>query len=157
VVHHLRVPRRPQPTKLRILHGETRPSRIRADEPQPREAEPDPPEWLTPEARAVWDRTTVELRAMGLLAAADTDALVVYVNAVTNYAKAQQLIDRSGILIVAGRKDRGVVKNPANIVAEHNAVIVHRLAREFGLTPSARVNLASPRPAAEDDVLRLLS
>ena len=142
----------PKPTKLKLLHGETRPSRIGPPDPQPRETAPEAPGWLAVEARAVWDRTVAELKAMGLACAADTDALVVYCNAVVNHARAQQILDRSGVVIKG--VDGGIVRNPANAVANHNAAVIARFAREFGLTPSARVSLTG-EPREPEDARRL--
>jgi P27 family predicted phage terminase small subunit len=130
--------RAPSPTNVRLLHGETRPSRVNRNEPQPREEHPDPPDWLTKEARQVWDRTVAELDHMGLLHAADTDSLVCYVNAVTTYARAQKMLDLGGVMI---ERDGKAVRNPAHIVVLQNAVLINRFAREFGLTPSSRTGI----------------
>jgi P27 family predicted phage terminase small subunit len=105
------------------------------------------PEWLSADARQVWHRTVAELTAMGMAHAADSDALVVYCAAVVTHAKAQQLLDAAGPLIKG--HDGGVVRNPACTIVNHCAVIIGRYAREFGLTPSARVNLAHPAPDPE--------
>lgn len=142
----------PKPTRLKLLQGETRPSRIGDGEPQPREARPEPPGWLTADARAVWDRTVRELAAMGMCHAADTDSLVVYCNAVVNHARAQQLLDHSHVLVKGA--NGGLVRNPANTVVAHNAIIIGRYAREFGLTPAARVGL-STEPAEPEDTRQL--
>ncbi|MBV8971766.1 MAG: phage terminase small subunit P27 family [Sphingomonadaceae bacterium] len=141
----------PRPTRLKLLQGETRPSRIGSPEPQPREHPPEAPTWLAVEARAVWDRTVAELDAMGMAFAADADALAVYCNAVVNHARAQQVLDRSGVLVKGA--DGGIVRNPANTVVNHNAAVIARFAREFGLTPSARVGLAGE--AEPEDSRRL--
>lgn len=148
----------PQPTKLKLLHGERRPSRVGQPEPQPRENLPRAPDWLTIEAHEVWDRTVAELDAMGLAYAADTDSLVVYVNAVVNYVRAQKILDLSGVMIKG--VDGGVVRNPANALVKQNAVLIGRFAREFGLTPSARVGLTIELRDPEDTrdlAARLLS
>lgn len=142
----------PKPTRLKVLHGETRPSRLPTAEPRPRVASPVPPRWLSAEAREVWDRTTAELEAMGLARAADTDSLVVYCTAVVNHARAQQLLDRAGPLIKG--VEGGVVRNPAVAVVNATAATVNRYAREFGLTPSARVNLGR-RPEDFEDTRAL--
>ena len=64
-----------QPTSLRMLRGERRPSRIGHGEPVPRLEEPEPPSWFDERHRQVWDRLTVEVRAMHLLHSADRDVL----------------------------------------------------------------------------------
>ncbi len=148
----------PTPTKLRMLRGESRPSRLPQGEPVPRDAPPVPPRWLTAEARAVWDRVTAELGAMGMCHAADTDALVVYCTAVVNHARAQQLLDVTGPLIKGA--EGGVVRSPAVAVVHASATVISRFAREFGLTPSARVSLGHPPdelPRSRDLAERLLS
>jgi P27 family predicted phage terminase small subunit len=148
----------PVPTRLKVLHGETRPSRIGGAEPVPRAALPVPPAWLAAPARAVWDRTVAELSAMGMAHAADTDSLVVYCTAVVNHARAQQLLDTTGPLIKG--VEGGVVRSPAVAIVNAAAVIVNKYAREFGLTPSARVNLGRQQaelPRARDLADRLLS
>ena len=148
----------PAPTRLKLLKGETRPSRLGAGEPVPGPGMPRMPGWLSPDAREVWDRTVRELAVMGMAHAADSDALAVYCSAVVTHARAQQLLDAAGPLIKG--HDGGVVRNPAVTVVNHCAVIIGRYAREFGLTPSARVNLAHPSPDPESTRLlaeRLLS
>ena len=148
----------PTPTRLKILQGETRPSRLPANEPRPRDAPPEPPDWLSPAALRVWDRTVRELTAMGMCHAADTDSLVIYCTAVVNHARAQQLLDVAGPLIKG--VDGGVVRNPALSAVNAASVIVNRYAREFGLTPSARVNLGrvpDDLPRSRDLAERLLS
>ena len=135
------------PTKLRLLHGETRPSRINYNEPVPAAMEPVMPEWFTPEARAVWERVTYQLRMMGLLHAADQDALVVYCEAVVNYTHAQQMVSKAGLL-VRGR-DGNAVKNPAVQMVREFGATIRVMSAEFGLTPSARVGLSTTQRAPE--------
>jgi P27 family predicted phage terminase small subunit len=140
-----------------MLHGESRPSRLPVGEPVPRDTPPVPPDWLTKEARQVWDRTVVELAAMGICHAADTDSLTVYCTAVVNHARAQQLLDVTGPLIKG--TEGGVVRSPAVAVVHAAAAVINRFSREFGLTPSARVNLGRPPdalPRSRDLAERLL-
>lgn len=138
----------PTPTRLKVLRGETKPSKLGVGEPEPGPGFPEPPPWLSREARQVWDRTFKELSAMRMCHAADRDSLVIYCTAVVNHARAQQLLDKAGPLIKG--VEGNVVRNPAVAVVHASSLIVNRFAREFGLTPSARVNLARPPAAFED-------
>jgi P27 family predicted phage terminase small subunit len=148
--------RAPTPTKLRLLHGEHRPSRINANEPVPAAMEPVAPEWFTVEARAVWDRVTYQLKMMELLTAADQDALVVYCEAVVNYEAAVKLVSKAGLLI-RGR-DGNVVKNPAVQMVRDFGATIRVMSGEFGLTPAARVGLSTKsNPSAAAGAERLLS
>lgn len=141
-----------KPTALKLLHGETRPSRLNLDEPQPRDGVPDPPDWLSAETRAVWDRTSAELAAMGLLTTADRDALAVYCQAVVHHAAAVREVEGRGLLV----KGRGgvMVKNPACQMVREQAVLIKIMGQQFGLTPTARASLTTgPSSDPRDDLL----
>jgi P27 family predicted phage terminase small subunit len=94
---------------------------------------PEPPEWLSADARAVWDNLDADRRT-----GVDPDALGVYCSAVVDYTKAQAVIDAHGP-IVKGR-DSTLVRNPAHIVKAENAALIRQLGRQLGIVgkPSAR-------------------
>jgi P27 family predicted phage terminase small subunit len=146
----------PTPTKLRLLHGETRPSRINYNEPQPASMEPECPDYFTPDAREVWDRVVIQLRAMDLLAAADQDMLAAYCQAVAKYQKAVRMIDASDLLL-RGR-DGNAVTNPAYRMMRDLAGSIRVLGNEFGFSPAARVGLTTKdKPSLSAGAERLLS
>ncbi len=122
-----------------MLRGD-RKDRINTAEPKPRKQRARVPAWLSPDARAVWQRTAKQLDAMGLLYAADEDVIVAYVHAVVNYRKATKIVEELGLL-VEGRRD-GLVTNPAVRVQRDAATLIRMLAAELGLTPSARSRLS---------------
>lgn len=126
----------PKPTHLRVLEGETRPSRLNAAEPQPLNRAARPPEWLSDAGRVEWDRVLPELRAMGAGRESDAPALAAYCEAVARLAAASQLVARGGMLL-RGREGN-MVKNPAVSMASAASADVRYWAREFGLTPAAR-------------------
>lgn len=141
------------PSQLRLLHGETRPSKLNFDQPVPAGLEPGRPDWFDDRHLAVWDRVTGELRAMHLLHAADQDTLVCYVRAILRHADAAKLAMK-GVLVEGS--EGGMVRNPAVIIEVQAAEQVRRFAREFGLTPSSRADLAgtpSPSGMAADRLL----
>lgn len=140
----------PTPTHLRIVRGD-RKDRINTNEPKPKKSKPKCPTWMSDEAKVIWKRTVKQLDQMGLLYEADQDIIAAYVNAVINYQKATELVDRSGVLI-KGRRD-GVVTNPAVRVQRDSATLIRMLAGELGLTPSARTRLKADQDDAEDDIL----
>jgi P27 family predicted phage terminase small subunit len=130
----------PTPTHLRIIRGD-RKDRINQNEPKPsKKKKPRVPAWLCDEAKIVWKRTAKQLEEMDLLFESDQDILAAYANAVVNYQRATELVDRSGVLI-KGRRD-GVVTNPAVRVQRDSAQLVRQLAGELGLTPSSRSRLS---------------
>lgn len=141
---------RKQPTALRLLRGESRPSRIGHGEPVPRAAEPEPPRarWWDRRHRDVWERVCGELRAMGLLHSADRDTLVSLVRAVVRQEQAAQQVAEQGVLVTG--RDGNPVRNPGLFVEQSAADAVRRLAREFGLTPGGRADLGRGRVPPRD-------
>lgn len=87
---------------------------------------------------------------MRVLTRADADMLAVYANAKAEYHQAGNLCTRYGMVLKdADGRPKG--RNPAVIVREHAAQTMHRLAREFGLTPSSRGSLVVPPMTSTGD------
>lgn len=143
----------PKPTRLRLLHGEDS-SRINRNEPQPGEGLPPPPEELSEHSRAVWDYIIAELDVMGLATRPDRHQLFAYVEAVALHAQAVLMVHRAGALIKD--RDSAVRTNPAVRIMRDTSRTMLLFAREFGLTPAARVHLTAEK-VAEDHAERLLS
>lgn len=150
-----------RPTNLALLHGE-RKDRVNTDEPTAPAGLPDPPDELADDVRAVWDYTLDQLRTMKLATPADRDLLRAYCEAVVTHRKASALIAASNVLIRAQSRTPGqasYVKNPAVQIQRDAAMVMRALAREFGLTPSARsdIHMHAGSNGADGDPARLLS
>jgi P27 family predicted phage terminase small subunit len=129
----------PLPTKLKVLHGERRASRLNDREPQGR-GRPVMPADMTDGAKRAWRRV---MRAFGdtrVITAADLDTFRAYCEAVDRYLEAAKLLAASGPVVRGARKGE-LVKNPLHQVVRDNAILMRALARELGLTPSARTGL----------------
>lgn len=127
------------PTKLKLLRGETRPSRLNKAEPKPRSQRPRMPLDMAPAANTVWRRVMRDMAATGVITSADADVLRTYCESVVRYQYAARMLEQSGPLV---RGQRGeLVKNPLHQVVRDNAVLLRAFARELGLTPSARTGL----------------
>lgn len=127
---------RPNPTNLKLLHGERHQDRINVDEPQPRAAFIEPPEELAPDVAAVWRTTVRELSAMGLAYSSDADTLRCFCEAVATHRKACAVLAKSPILVKGIHGN--MVRNPALQIQRDAAATIRNFAQEFGLTPSAR-------------------
>jgi P27 family predicted phage terminase small subunit len=145
----------PVPTNLRLLRGESRPSRINRQEPKPRELLPEAPDWLSAAAAEEWARLVPDLIVMGTVKAADATALACYCEAVARFRVASEIVSKAGLML----KDRdGIVrKNPAVGMARDAGAEVRQWAREFGLTPAARQPLRVEHSTAPGSAERLLS
>jgi len=108
------------------------------------------PPWLSDTARGEWDRVVPRLQALGLTDPADEATLAAYCEAVARLREATRIVARTGVLW----KDPGggpeLRRNPAVAQARDAAYEVRMWAREFGLTPAARVLLRQGLPDSPD-------
>jgi len=136
------------PTRIRVLHGESRPSQVNHNEPQPGGA-PRMPPGMGKGGRSVWRRVIRDFGHTGVLTAADADVLRSYCDAVARYEQAAILLEEMGPVVRGARKGE-LVKNPLHQIVRDNAVLMRALARELGLTPSARTGLnAKDKPSGD--------
>jgi P27 family predicted phage terminase small subunit len=143
----------PAPTRLKLLKG-TQPSRVNLREPRPLDGPVERPGWLSPAAAEEWDRVAPHLAAMGTLTGADTTALAVYCEAAARWrvlagmaARTPPVYDRDGVS----------VRNPVYAQVRDAAAEVRVMAREFGLTPSARSGIRVDVHHHGQDASRLLT
>jgi phage terminase small subunit len=80
-----------KPTELKRMQGTLRKSRQNPNEPTPIRGRPDPPDSLTPEARAVWPGLCDILDGIGVLTRADVFALHGLAEAYADMVEARQL------------------------------------------------------------------
>jgi P27 family predicted phage terminase small subunit len=138
----------PTPTKLKLLRGETRASRVNRAEPEPG-GSPHMPPGMSDASKRVWRRIIRDYGRTGVITAADADVLRAYCDAVVRYVQADTALQASGPLS-RGARHGDVVRNPLHQIVRDNATLVRGFARELGLTPSARSGVAGT-PRAEID------
>ena len=141
----------PLPTRLKVLHGETRAARLNRNEPKPAGRPRMPPD-MSDEAKRVWRRVIRDFGATGVITAVDADALRTYCEAAVRYVQAARTLEASGPL-VRGARSGELVKNPLHQIVRDNAILLRAFARELGLTPSARTGLTGATGAVDDDPL----
>ena len=88
---------RPTPTAQLRLVG-SRELEHRHNEPQPALGAPNPPTWLSAEARAEWKRVAPELIRVGVLARVDRAILVGYCESWAMFPNAQRLVHDTGLI-----------------------------------------------------------
>lgn len=143
--------RRPKPAELRLLEGN--PGKRKLPPPLPVSPAPSRPEWLAPEAKREWTRVTAGLAVMGILRITDRAMLAAYCEAWADFVAVCRAIrarpepTRYVTMTAAGNR----VIEPL-ISARKNAFERLKIAaREFGLTPSARVSIAPGAPKPKED------
>ncbi len=150
------MPRRPQPTSLKVLRGNPGKRRLNDAEPQPPADGVQPPAWLTGDSLAKWNELVPLLRSVGLLTQADVGPLARYVDCWAWWRRCREVIERDGDTVVV-RDDAGRVKwaqqRPEVGIVSKLAQQMHRLEAEFGLTPAARSTIhVSPKQTPRDEL-----
>lgn len=128
----------PQPAALKLLsgRGDGKDSGGRAVNAGPafRRVPPAKPEGMSDAASAHWDEIVPELTRLDLLSPVHVGALLMLCESFARWQSARDIRASEGVL---GENSQGRVRHPA--AAEESSALkdYHRLALEFGLTPSA--------------------
>lgn len=127
------------PEAVRARRGTLQACRTNPDAPEVDGGLPSPPDWLPEDAAREWRRAGKILLATGLMTLIDKHMFATYCNAVARQAAAQRHINAHGLMLEG--EDGLPVINPAQKVVAEAAATVHRLAREFGMSASARATV----------------
>lgn len=143
--------RRPKPTALKLLAGNPGRRPLNADEPQPRAGVPDCPSHLDKEAKAEWERISVELELAGLLTQVDRAALAGYCQTWSRWVEASKKIKKFGTVV---KSPSGYpMQSPYFSIEQQAMKQMRSFLVEFGMTPSSRSRLTPTKPAGEADPL----
>lgn len=145
---------KPRPARLKLIEGRGngrdsggRPVKL---PPAFTRLPPDPPEWLSDDARAEWDRVVPELQRLEVLKPVDRAALAAYCEAWARFRAATEIVKREGMVLHDDRQGRAQ-RHPALLTAEAASKELRAWAAEFGLTPSSESRLALAKDAGTDD------
>ena len=81
-----------KPTHLKLLEGNPGKRRLNEREPKPEPLLPDPPDFLSADAKAEWARVSVELFHCGILTGLDRAPLAAYCQAYGRWMQAERAI-----------------------------------------------------------------
>lgn len=97
---------------------------------------PEPPSWLTDDARAEWDRVLpILLNERRTLTTADLSSLVHYCTAVGQVAEAARILKNEGLTFSGAS---GPKRHPAVAIRSDGMTQARQIAAELGLTPASR-------------------
>jgi P27 family predicted phage terminase small subunit len=134
---------RPQPTALRVLHGNPSGRPLNAKEPKPVvPSSYDPPEHLTRGQRKIW-REAIASAPLGLLRSLDLAVLELWCVHLELHRKAAAELFASETLV----HERGAASMPDRRIGimRNSAAVLARLSSELGFSPTSR-----SRVVAED-------
>ena len=102
-------------------------------------------------AAGVWSLTAETLsRSVGLVAA-QQDTLVDYCITRARIEQGERALSREGVVVSAGRADRGQVKNAWTTILNQYRPHFRSLVAELGLSPSSASRLTRPDTSDDDD------
>ena len=133
--------RPPTPTKLRVLRGNPGKRPIERDAIEPPAEIPPCPEHLNADAKAEWERVTVELHKLGVIAQIDMAALAAYCQCYSRWCEAEIELITYGWII---KSPNGYpMHSPYLAIANRPMELLKAFAIEFGMTPVARSRVKS--------------
>lgn len=121
--------RKPKPTALKVVAGNPGKRPVNDQEPNYASGNLNPPDWLSEDAKGIWNRLSANLDANGLLTEVNRDLLSVYCDLVADY-----------------RAKRADGKMPPMAQVSR----MTSLAGEFGFTPSAASRIIAPKKGQPD-------
>ena len=153
-----RTGRRRLPTRLKLLRGETRPSRLNMKEPEPPEGVPSKPRRLKGDASREWDRLAELAGDMHVLTEVDAPIVEATAMAYADLTAAERLIAKEG----AAYKTTG--SGGAVMRRKHPAVDMRADAwrrwviglGHLGLSPATRSRVSAQPPKPESKLAKLV-
>lgn len=135
-----------KPAILKILEGSS--GKINK-EVKPKPIPPQCPSWLSPFAQEEWNRTAPMIEKLGLLTEVDAAAFEAYCQVYANWKEATLIIRQEGLTFVT--PNGYVQQRPEVAIANTAAKLMRGFIHEFGLSPSARANMAVDSGRDADD------
>ena len=156
--------RKPVPSRLKLIRGNTGHRPAPPDEPQPAARIPKCPPHLDAEAKREWRRMARELDDLGILTVIDRAVFASYCQAWSTWRQALKLVHKVGMVVrakerVTEKPDGTITRqggtpmlNPVyKLIDAENAKMIKALT-EMGMSPSSRsrVSASDRRPAQPD-------
>jgi P27 family predicted phage terminase small subunit len=150
-----------QPAALKLIKGRAdgRDSGGRAVKPPPafRRIAPNPPTWMSAEAKAEWKRVVPGLQRLDLLKEEDRATLTAYCETWAQFVTATRMVNREGIttevvsVSASGSETVRTVAHPAVAIASRAGRELRGYAAQFGLSPSSEQALARGADDGDED------
>lgn len=108
------------------------------------------PQWLSPDAKAIWRALSPELYKLGLLDGLSKYPFTVFCQTFAAYRKSVMQLQKTGMVYRTSKGE--ILQNPLVRAVNQFADQCLTIAKEFGLTPSSRLRIDLPTPKAEPEI-----
>lgn len=141
----------PKPTSQRQAEGNLGHKKINRDEPVFIPAQMDPPDFLEPEAKSMWQTLAPDLIKNGLLSAADVQAFASYCAAWSDFKRAT-----AGLIATGDILDNDML-SPFIRMRRNAMQDIIRIGGHFGLSPSTRSGITAAKPVTENPMAKFFN
>jgi len=144
---------RPVPTAILARRGSWR-AKLRKNEPNPSGPVGDPPDWLSPEAKEIWEVIVERVKNLDLLTCVDREPFARYCSMLAQWRKLyEETKDLSPVYPLHNEDGsvRYLQERPEISLMKRLDKQLLALEKEFGFTPSARANLGIKRNEPTDE------
>jgi P27 family predicted phage terminase small subunit len=148
--------RKPKPKALRLLHGDFRPDRHNADQPDVASAVPRRPGFLRGEAKKEWERITALLSAQRCISEWDMAAITAYCQCWGYFAMLSRKIKTAEDMCQEDAATGQKSLAPLYIAQDKCLKNLRAYAVEFGLTPSSRVKVRAQKEEKQNPFAALM-
>lgn len=136
--------RKPKPSRLKLIEGNTGKRPLNAGEPYPQAGVPTCPAHLNPSAKAEWKRLAHEMHRLGILTNLDRAALAAYCQAYGRWVEAEKKLKETPLLI---RLPSGYIQpSPWLAIANKQVELMHKYLGDLGLSPVSRTRVNTTTP-----------
>jgi P27 family predicted phage terminase small subunit len=137
--------RRPKPTALKILEGNPGHRPLNLREPKPPKGVPVCQIMSSEKSQVTYAALATQLDAMGVLTTADSSALELLADVLTEYRQARDVVQSKGPTYPCKTKNNGLMNRirPEVRIAESAMKRALSMLTEFGLTPAARTKVTA--------------
>lgn len=145
--------RKPRPPELKVLRGESRPSRVRPDHAPRVPGAPEPPDWLGDAEREEFEAYVQKLDQLGVLSATDDGVIAMAAMRRVEIRELSEDIATNGHTIPGIDKNGNPIVRANPAVGQRNAAMKHLQSLEaaMGLTPSDRGRVSSSKAQDADN------
>ena len=149
--------RKPKPTAVKQLEGNTGKRQLNANEPKPVARAPSCPKWLEDDAKKEWRRLAKQMEQLGILTEVDMAAFAGYCQAYARWKEAEEFISRHGAIV---KTPSGYWQQvPQVSIAQQYMKQMSKFCEQFGLTPASRSRIVTYKgnDSSDDAMEQLLS
>jgi len=140
----------PLPTALKVLEGNPGKRPLPENEPKPHEASLVCPDWLTDEAKTLWNKYALVMKDLGVFKQTDEMSFATLCQEMGRYIELQKIInERKGY--TTNNIRGGSKPYPEMAMARECLKNIRGLMAEFGMTPSSRSRISVSEIEEEDD------